>query len=149
VQLHELACERQAQPGPLELARGRAAGLAEFLEDDFLVRGRDADPGVAHRDFDQVAVLRRAQVDPAAFGRELQRIGQQVEQDLFHLALVGGDRAHAGAHVERHRHAVARGGSAHERQRVVEHVGQAERRQVKFDPAGLDLGKVEDVVDQR
>ena len=41
--------DRQPEAGAAVLARGRAVGLGEGLEDQLLLLGRDADAGVAHR----------------------------------------------------------------------------------------------------
>ena len=102
VQLDELAREREAEARAFLLVRVVAADLAEFLEHRLLVLRRDADAGVADGDYEHlVRVAARDDVDAAAVGRELDRVGQQVEQDLLELALVGDDLAERRVDVER------------------------------------------------
>ena len=62
--------------------------LAEALE----IFRRDADAGIAHRDL-QPALSRSAHTHVAAARRELDAVGQQVDQHLLDRALVGEDRA--------------------------------------------------------
>ena len=59
------------------------------------ILGRDADARVGHRDLDRAVAHTGPHVDAAAFRRELQRVRQQVEQHLLHLALVAADLADA------------------------------------------------------
>ncbi len=81
--------QRQAEPGAAHAALHRVLELAELLEDALLVLGRDADAGVGHRERDRVVAGRpRAHPDLAALG-ELERVREQVAQDLRDLALVG------------------------------------------------------------
>ena len=47
-QMDELRGDRQSESGPSVLARDRAVGLRERLEDQRLFLGRDPDPGVGH-----------------------------------------------------------------------------------------------------
>ena len=90
VQLHEPACQRQAEPGAFLLGLVIAADLAKLLEHLFLVFRRDADAGVADGNFETALRPRaRASRDASAVRRELDGIGQQIDQDLLELALVG------------------------------------------------------------
>jgi hypothetical protein len=94
MQLDELAREGQPEPGALHLLV-RRPDLTELLEDHLLILGRDSHARVRDRNLGQAFVHRGADVDPATLGRELERVGQQVQEPLLHLALVGADRAHA------------------------------------------------------
>jgi hypothetical protein len=69
------------------------AHLLELLEDPGLVRRGDADPIVPHQDEHLVAVTSGADLDMATPGGELQRVGEQVEEHLLELSLVGIDVA--------------------------------------------------------
>ena len=101
---------------PLTRACSGALDLDELLEDPLLVRARDADAGVSDRERDLVSgrLHRRRDPDLAALG-ELQRVRDEVAQDLRHLRLVGAkarqtlglleDEAHGVAHQERAQHA--------------------------------------------
>jgi hypothetical protein len=104
-QPRQLAADREAEAGAAVLARGRAVGLLERLEDDLLLVGRDADAGVRDRERDHLArVLQLGVVErPAAVGRrdrerdaavvrELERVRQQVLDDLLQPLDVGDQR---------------------------------------------------------
>ncbi|KAG0937822.1 hypothetical protein G6F31_015542 [Rhizopus arrhizus] len=80
---------------------------------------------------------------------ELDRIAQQVEQDLAYAHLVTTD-------ADRTRRIVATleiqpallGHRLHQHLYLVEQAGQIERTQVQLQPAGLDAGEVQRIVDQ-
>ena len=65
-----------------------ASHLAKFLEDLYLVLGRDPDPGVTDRNLHRAISLPGANFDPSSLRGELHRVGKKVKQDLFDLALV-------------------------------------------------------------
>src|SRR5262245_2251035 len=90
VELHKLSRQREAQTRALALPLG-VAYLAELLEDRLLVRWRDADAGVDDRHLDSAVRGQRAHVDPATLGREFHCVGQQIQEHLLELALVGDD----------------------------------------------------------
>ncbi len=91
MQLDEAPCQGQAEARPLLLAGVAAAHLAELLEHRGLVFRRDADARVVHRDHEFAICTSRAHIDTATVRRELDSVGQQVEQDLLEFALVGDD----------------------------------------------------------
>src|SRR5262249_31738589 len=64
-----------------------------LLEDRLLILRRDAHASVGDGDLGHAAVHRGAHVDPTALGCELEGVGEQVQEDLLRLALVGADRA--------------------------------------------------------
>src|SRR5271155_1766451 len=70
-QPHQLAAYRRAEAGAAVLARGRAIGLGERLEDQLLLFGGDTDAGVcdADRDYLSRPAERVVAEAPAAFGR--------------------------------------------------------------------------------
>src|SRR5262245_22764997 len=92
MEFDELASERQPEPGTFDLLVC-CPDLAELLEDRLLVLWRDAHAGIHDRDLGHAFVHRGADIDPTTLGRELEGIGQQVQEHLFDLALVGADRA--------------------------------------------------------
>ena len=150
-QPREIAGDGEAQAGAAVLAVGPAVGLAEGLEDHVLLFGRDADALIGDAEADRA--LHRAGHRPQhhlALVGELERVRQQVLQDLANAAAVGLDAfRHPGldgadqsqALLLRHRLEVA--------QKVVDHRPDRGRLRVQVDLAGLDGGEVEDVVDQR
>src|SRR5262249_11827091 len=94
VQLDELPGQGQTKPGPLDLL-ARHAHLPDLLEDGVLIFLCYAHAGVGDRDLCHAVVHCGAHVDPAALRRELEGIGEEVQEDLLHLALVAADHAHA------------------------------------------------------
>src|SRR5690606_25543965 len=104
-ELRELAADREPEPGAAVLAGRARVGLLKRLEYDLLLVERDADAGVDDLERDHAlravedrvprrpAVPRRAHAEPdAPFGRELERVRQQVLHDLEQPLRVGIDR---------------------------------------------------------
>src|SRR4029453_7887838 len=87
VQLDELPAEGQSQPCALYLLV-RRPHLAELLEHRLLILGCDADASVADRPLHEAILRHGRDVDPAALRRELDGVGQEVEDDLPDLPLV-------------------------------------------------------------
>src|SRR5262249_30389982 len=81
-------------------------------------------------------------------GRELDRVRQQVQEHLLDLALVGAYRADAFIDGAAKRNASATRALSHESQRVVDRGGEIEGRRLQLHPSGLDLGEIQDVVNQ-
>src|SRR5207249_4606439 len=148
VQLDELSRQREAETGALALARS-VAHLAELLEDRLLVRWRDADPGIGDGHLDGAVRVQRPHVDPAALGRELHGVGQQIQEHLLELALVGDDVLDRLVDCQVEREPVAHAPFAYQRERVLEGHAEIERPELQLHPSRLDLGEVEDIVDQR
>src|SRR5581483_12374730 len=87
----EPARQGEAQTGALLAPPWPGVELLELAEDPRLVLFRDADPGVGDRDVDRVRAARGFDGHGAAVSRELDGVGQQVEQHLLELAAVDGD----------------------------------------------------------
>src|ERR1700741_3908126 len=149
VQLDEALGERQAEPRALGLLGVVAPDLLELLEHRGLVLGCDADAGVLDRDLDAGSVLPGRNRHAPAVGGELDRVGEQVEDDLLELALVGLECAEPLVDLERKRDAVALRPLAHPRHRVRQRARQVEARELEVHAPGLDLREIQDVVDQR
>src|SRR5262249_45950573 len=66
--------------------------LSELLEDRLLVLWRDADARVTDRHLDRSVHRDRPHLDAAPLGRELQGVGQEIQEYLLDLALVGARR---------------------------------------------------------
>ncbi|OEZ48764.1 hypothetical protein DUGA6_63190 [Duganella sp. HH105] len=151
-QLHQLFGDRQSQAGAAVLAGGGAVGLREGIENARARFAGDADAGIVH--FETQADGLRILVhhghldrDLAAVG-ELDGVAQQVEDDLAQPVRIAadGDRDIVG---DRQFQADALGLRLW-REDVVDIVEQlAEIEMDVFDGqlAGLDLGKIQDVVD--
>lgn len=116
-----------------------------------LVRG-DADPGVAHLETQQMLGARFAQatqldVDAAAFG-ELDGVADQIAQ---HLAQADRVAAHQQAHrrfdIQAQAQLATFGGALQQLHDAVEQFAQVEGGDFQFELVGLELGVIEDVVD--
>ena len=102
----QFADDREAQAGARILAgHGVAVGkharcLAEFLEHELLFIRADADAGIGHFQ-PQIAlfVALGRNDDPSALGRELDRVGQQVVENLLNLGLVLSQRRQRGGRI--------------------------------------------------
>ena len=152
-QTHHPAGNRQTQPGAAIAARGRRLGLRKAAEDVGLVFRRNADAAVFHGKFHQHAVgvaLHNAQAQHRSAGTgELDGVAAQVDQHLLQTHIVsqqalGQDRVDIkqhfnvlGAHI----------GRKNDRQ-VAHEPFDLERTGVQRHLAGLDLGKIKDVVEQ-
>src|SRR5205807_4136910 len=146
VQLDETPRQRKSQTRAL-LQMGRA-GLLELLEDSLVVRHGDAGSIVAHAYDHLVACAVCTDVDMTATARELQRVRDQVEQDLLELPLIRLDDADVRIHLESHADPLPRGTLAQQRQRVLQHLGKRQTADLQLHPSGFDLREVEDVIDQ-
>src|SRR3954469_7470625 len=92
VRLHDRPADREAEPDPLDRALGRARGAVEALEQALVLRGGNADPRVLH--LDPRTLLRPAEPhgDAPAGRRELDRVGDQVVDDLAQAVGIALDR---------------------------------------------------------
>src|SRR5262245_20987834 len=81
------------QPGSFLLVRIVTPHLAKLLEDRRLILRCDADARVADRYFYCAISLPGIDSDPASLRRELHRVGQQIEQNLFDLPLIADEVA--------------------------------------------------------
>ena len=148
VELHEPLRERKAEARPFALPDPRLA-LLELLEDPVPILGSDARTGVGDGNPDLAVDPRRAHVDLPTGGRELHGIREQVEDDLLDPSLVTVDHIDLGVRGERDADPFLRGALAHHHHAALERLPQRERVNLQLDLSGLDLGEVEDVVDQR
>ncbi|MCW0415775.1 hypothetical protein NB689_001529 [Xanthomonas sacchari] len=145
--------DHQAQAAAAEAAADRGLGLGEAMEDALLLLGADADAGVLH-DHPQGYRLRlplqqlHAQAHIPVLG-ELERVAGQVDQHLLQAQRVAdhpvGDAAIELVDDLHFRPLVI--ARQHHRQ-VAQQFLDAERMQVELQLASLDLGVVEDVVEQ-
>ena len=88
MELNELPAQRQPQASPLGLLVG-VTDLAELFEHELLVFGSDADPRIGHG-YDCLRVHHPGtHGNPSAFRRDLHRVGQEVQEHLLELPLVG------------------------------------------------------------
>ncbi len=147
-QLREALAQRQAEPGAAQALLDRRLDLGEVLEDRVLQFLRDADAGVGHRERDRVVVVLHRCDAHLALGRELERVGDVVAQDLRQLAVVGEQCLLLAARLveDQHHVRVDEDRLEHAAQRR-EQVDELEPLRRDLDAAGLDLRQVEQVVD--
>ena len=126
----------------------RVAAL-EFLENAFLIRGRDADPGIGHGKDQFVAVAARLQPDRAAGRGEFDGVRDQIEQRLLQPPLVGLDRADIARAAQGQGQIPVAGTLPGQRHHRLQHRADIDRTGLERHVAGLDRRQVEDVVDQR
>ena len=152
-QVGQAAADRQPEAGAAEASGRGGLGLGEGLEQALDHLRAHADAVVAHRE--RQAAIRAAagaEVDPAAAtlaGGELDRVAGEVGEDLLYAQPVGqhlpgevgvDEDLEGDAALLRHRlQGVAD---------ALDELDQAGRVQVELEVAGLDLGEVEDVVDE-
>jgi hypothetical protein len=139
----------QGEPEPGALGRGRlAAALLERLEDPLAVLGSDPGPGVGDGDQHLAPVGQRPHVDPSTVGGELHRVGEQVDDDLLDPELVRLNQPDLGGHVQTQGDAVPAGPLPHQGEAMPERVLEGELGRLKDHLPRLDLGQVEDLVEQ-
>src|SRR5262245_59646350 len=90
VELYKFSDQGKPEAGALDFLGGRPH-LAELLEDLFLILRGNADPGIVHRDLHESVPWYRRDSNASPLSGELDRIGQQVQDDLPDLALVSLD----------------------------------------------------------
>ena len=146
MQLDELAGE--GEPEACALGPFAGGGLLELLEDRLEVPGGDAGAGVGDGDLDLSVVEAGGDVHPALARRELDRVGEEVEDDLADTTLVGRDADLRGLGGKRERDPASASAFGVHRDSAPQQVREGHLREVELHAAGLDLREVEDVVDQ-
>src|SRR5579864_9063878 len=99
VHLHDLLNDREAEASPRYRLRGAAAYAPEALEDVADLLRRDAEPGVGDADQGVPALDTAGQRDRAPFGRVLDRVVDEVADDLDQTVAVARDDGQAGVEV--------------------------------------------------
>ena len=151
-QVDDAFADGQAQAGAAVQAGGGSIGLGEGVEQALLLGVADADAGVAHLEAQLVlgggfAQTAHVELDATALG-ELDRVADQVGQHLAQPDRVAAYRqAHVGVDVQFQAQALALGRALHQLHHRLEHFAQVEAGDLQLQPVGLQLGVVEDVVD--
>ena len=91
MQLDQPAHQRKSHAEPAGAAVERALALHEQIEDARQQRARNADAGVAHVEQRLVAIAPDADLDMPAGRRVLERVGQQIADDLVDARGIGVD----------------------------------------------------------
>ena len=153
-QLHQAAADGEAEARAAVLPRRRGVGLRERIEQLVELRGGDADPGVAHLEAQHRFGVGFGDEsdrdgDLTALG-ELEGVAEQVGEHLAQAPRVAAQRRrNVCVHERRELQAFAAGDERRQVTRVLHRVAQVEVQGLDLEFAGLDLGEVEDVVDDR
>ena len=146
---HQVPDDGEAEPGAAQLARARLVDPVEALGDAGQVAPRDADARVGHRHLDPVPGDQRspdAHV-PAARG-VLDRVVDQVDQDLDEPVVIGGDGDQARRHGAGEPDASARRPRPDDGHHRVDDLVERGRRQRQRDPPELDVRQLGEVADE-
>src|SRR5438552_15403461 len=111
--LREMLDDGEPEPGSSKLARAAGIRAVEALEDARLVLRLDAGAGIHDRQHHRRTEAVPEQGDPAAPRRELDRVVQQVDEDLLERAPIG-HRAQPFRHVRIEHDALLAGALAEE-----------------------------------
>jgi hypothetical protein len=149
---HELARDGEAEPGAAVDARGGRVTLGEGLEEVRQLRVRYADPGVGHRDPQQqpgvMGLDGGADRDHALLG-ELHGVGDQVGDDLSEPGRVSREHCRDLRVTRDHEvQPLLAGELGQHGGHLLQQEPDVEVHPLELEPTGLDLGEVEDVVDQ-
>ena len=154
---NQLFRDREPEAGAAILSRRRAVSLGKRLEQRLCFFGGDADPRIGHQDFQRAASrfdLRTDFVyaldlhnDFAMLGK-LDGVAYQIVQYLTQPAGVTVNaRWNVGMNVARKFQPLVVGTLGHDLRHILHDVVQIERDAFQFQLPGLDLGKVQDVID--
>ncbi len=136
-------------PMPAWPPRRRAVHLAEALEDVRQLALRDADAVVLDADEVTLGLALDAHHDAPVLRRELDRVGEQVPQDLLEPQGVGAHRGHRLGQGREQQPDAARLGHQPDRlDRALDHLRERDGLQVQRERPALEPGDVEQVVDE-
>ncbi len=151
-QLDKAQRDGKPETGTAVASRGRAVGLCERVENMSLLLGRDADSRIGHdkvqrHDSGAGRLDVDAELDFAA-ARELDGIADDVQEHLPEPSFVAEQGlGHIGRDVARQLDVLLGGAHAEQPRRIFHAVPEIEFGPLEIEPAGLDLGEVEHVID--
>ncbi|KAF1854083.1 hypothetical protein Lal_00005300 [Lupinus albus] len=149
MQGHQVATDRQAQPGAAEPPGNAAVGLLKRLKDAGQRVGGDADAGIAHGDGDPaILLLHRTHRHLTAARGEFDRVRQQVQKHLAQGALVGQQIGQVGGTVDRQRHPAGIGRHRGQRPAGLDGFPRLHPAFIQRVAPGLQLRHVQHVVDE-
>ena len=151
-ELHQLLGDGGAQACAAVLARCARVLLGEAFEDTFQGVGHNTDAGIVnlevqHQLAGRIGATAHFQADTSVIG-EFDRVGNEVEQNFAQVMRIA-DQTVGCIRRDAHQEAqslLQRRGAQHGRRRVDQFV-QVERGAFENQLAGLDLGKIEHVID--
>ena len=148
MQLDEVANESEPDAEAALGAGAPALALLEAVEDDRQQLGADAGAGIADDDLEVRADPPQGELDAAVSRRELDRVHQEVPDDLLQTVRVAVERA--GARIDQRLQPEPLGleRRPHRVERRFQHPREIDRADVEPHLAADDAGDVEQVVDQ-
>ena len=152
--LHQPGGDGQAQSRAAVLAPGGIVGLLEHLEDHAQLVLGDADSGVGDGEVEHGFVFRLRLgghvEDHFALLGELEGVADEVDDDLAQAAGIAGQALrYVGVDMTGQLQPLFVCPEGQRPHRVAEMLAEIEGDTFEVDPAGLDLGEVEDVVDHQ
>src|SRR5262249_15408328 len=148
VRLGDVLDQREPDPRAADRPAAHAARPIEPLEDAVALVRRDAGSGVRDPEQHVVPASRQGHVEALAIGRVLYRVVHQVEEEEGHRVLIEANRWQIGLDVDIELHALAVEPVAVHVEAARQHLGEIPDLEIVGDLAALDLGEVEDVVDE-
>jgi hypothetical protein len=118
---------------------------AETLEDELLALGRDSETTIPHRNVDRLAILLRDHVDRPTVWRIVDRIREQIREDLLDAVPI---RCDSEVIRRSYTDGVLLGQRLHSSTDLEQERGQVEPEPVHFEEARLEAIHVEEVADQ-
>ena len=151
--LDQLPGDSQPQSCPSIPARGATVRLGETIEDQFLLILRDTDARIGYREEQlDILLIRPLQANfngDFAFVGELDGVAHQIDQHLAEPQRVTPHcHRHVRVDVEKQLQILPRGPLGHDIGKLFHNPLQVVIYVFQFQPAGLNLGEIEDVVEQ-
>ncbi len=148
----EMPGDGEAEPGAAVIARGRGVGLGEGLEQPAHLLVAHADAGILDREGEDRAAgsrlrLRHRQRHQSALG-EFRGIAEQVDQALLQLHQIDMHGADIGRRHDLEIVAVLVHQRRHQHLHFGRELAEIDLLDMQVHAAGLDLGQIENVVDQ-
>src|SRR5262245_8870820 len=147
VQFNQMFYERQPKTYPAVPPTAGRVGLSETIEDERQELRLDALTSVADRDPDMLGVALHLQLDPPAFGRELDRVREQVPHDLLQTRRVAENQFGQAAEIGDKRNALRLGRRAHRVERGFKRRDQVNQTRLDAQLARDDARRIEQVFD--
>ena len=149
MQPHQLSHQREPDAAALKASPSCAGNAVEALEQPGQLVGRDTGAGVAHLQHRFARIRRGGEADrDDAFERELERVREQVEDDLLPHLPIDAHLLRQGRHVDVIAQAGALHGRAEGRGQIRGESGKVHRLIAGLRPPSLDARKVQKRVDE-
>jgi hypothetical protein len=146
--LDDLPADVQPKSAAVGLVGQRVADLMELVEDLVVVLRADAAAVITDVDLQATALLDERDFDLAVRGvAELRRIREEVQHHLNHAVEIGSHGRNLLGQARRHLDVLLLEQLAHRAQRIGDHAKLSTAVR-SFGPARLDLGEVEDLIDE-